>query len=416
MTCSHISVAAAAGQALLFEALSQASISSNRQRIAQREHNGLTLAENRPEMCEVKECLDVMLGARQVQDPSAHRLHVRVKSLDASVDYRGIVSSWSFSEEPKAPNANVEVQSPELGRESQETLSLGLSHQLGGSPGRVSAQTLLAAPLPRSTGFVHRRSVTQVPNPPRSAYRKHFRCRSDTDLKFDEEVGPVDFTKLLEILAQTAQSQPRISQDEFKAEFFNGSASPDEMLLEILQCLSFEDVVSLCVAAAKTNGLRLWMVAQLHFTTQLYGLMWNFSMAGMQAQAASETLVRVQGSFREQSSAREMFLEDVRLYELNQPRFELDLVTMFEAEQRANHCQQVALNMMQVAMNRWNEIADQKAVMERFVRSFTAKVGFVYSMEQASYERRTLGQAPCRLPELEQSKHDGAAKNWASQS
>lgn len=106
-------------------------------------------------------------------------------------------------------------------------------------------------------------------------------------------------------------------------------------------------------------------------------------MAGTQAQAASETLVRVQAAFREQSSAREMFLEDVRLYEANQPRFELDLVIMFEAEQRANHCQQVALNMMQVAMNRWNEVADQKAIMERFVHSFTAKVGFVCSMATA---------------------------------
>jgi hypothetical protein len=206
-------------------------------------------------------------------------------------------------------------------------------------------------------------------------------------VKFVDEVGPVDFTKLLEILTKSAQSQPRIAQDDFQEEFFNGSASPDEMILEILQCLSIEDVASLCIATAKTNGLRTWSVAQLHFTAQLYGLMWSFSMAGMQAQAASETLVRVQGSFREQSSAREMFLEDVRLYESNQPRFELDLVTMFEAEQRANHCQQVALNMMQVAMNHWNEVADQKAVMERFVRSFTAKVGFVYGMEQAAEER-----------------------------
>lgn len=381
---SEISATAAAGQALLFGALSHtgAGTCSKQQPIA----------ENRSGACEVPENLDVVFSAGQLVRPAperqneaedAHRIHVRVKRLEASVDYGSIVSAWSFPEEPKASSTGVEIQSPELRSESREALGLGLSHSLGSSPCGVITPTFIAAPLVKAKGFSHRRSATQVPDPPRNERRQHFRCWSDTDLKNDERKGPMDFSKLLKVLTRAAQGQPRVAQDSSRDEFFSGSASPDEMLLEILQRLSIEDVVSLCIATAKTNGLRIWMVAQLHFTAQLYGLMGTFSMAGTQAQAASETLVRVQAAFREQSSAREMFLEDVRLYEANQPRFELDLVIMFEAEQRANHCQQVALNMMQVAMNRWNEVADQKAIMERFVHSFTAKVGFVCSMATA---------------------------------
>ena len=46
-------------------------------------------------------------------------------------------------------------------------------------------------------------------------------------------------------------------------------------------------------------------------------------MAGMQAQAASETMQRVQEEFRNASSAREMYAEDVRLLERDKYSYEV---------------------------------------------------------------------------------------------
>jgi len=151
----------------------------------------------------------------------------------------------------------------------------------------------------------------------------------------------------------------------------------DEMLLEIIQMLSLEDIVALCVASGRSHGLRIWMIARLHFSSQLAFMIWESAAAGSKTQAAAEMLQSVQDSFRERSSSREMFIEDVRLLERNQPRYELDLLEMYEKEYAMNLHQQAALTLMQHAMQCWDDVVKRKDMMELFVRRFSAKVFFL---------------------------------------
>lgn len=233
----------------------------------------------------------------------------------------------------------------------------------------------------------HKRSATQVVEslqPPLLAPNvfKHARCRSQS---IASPVIPIIDGPPQELCAfLTRLHQPSPQSNAFSPKVVVGVApwvdrglwlvGSDEMLQEILAMLALEDIVAFCIASARSHGLRVWMVSRLHFTAQLSRLMWESAAAGARTQVAAEMLQSVQDSFRERSSSREMFIEDARLLERNQARYELDLLEMYEKEHHMNLNQQAALTIMQNEMRSWDDVVKRKDTMESFVRWFSDKV------------------------------------------
>lgn len=237
----------------------------------------------------------------------------------------------------------------------------------------------------------HRRSATQVVEPMRPRVPTHCRCRSHEEHDRLTVGPPQDIWMLLSrfqaagasshkppcavvIERETIHTLPRGGVATCGTDDVRWMGTSDEMLLLIMQLLPLEDVVSFCIASAHSHDLRVWLVARLRFKLDLDGMALECASASSRTEAASATLQSTQEVFRERSSLRELYLEDVRAYEGNQTRYELNLLEMYNNEEAASVKQQAATAQMQSALAHWDTEVARKTKMENFFIAFSEKV------------------------------------------
>merc|ERR1719174_107865 len=198
----------------------------------------------------------------------------------------------------------------------------------------------------------------------------HARCRScPASLvlqQFPELSGLADADNAAEMPHDTAGSWPRSGCDD-------QGLICDEMLLEIMQRLPKEDILTLCLASTRKFGMAVWAVAQIHFRAELGGLVWRYTSAGTKAQVACEKFKAVQEVYREVTAAREMFLEDTFSMRRNFTRYELDLETMYENEQHFHIRHQAALYVLDESIKCWDIAKLEKDLFESWVCKFFQK-------------------------------------------
>ncbi|CAD7936720.1 unnamed protein product [Amoebophrya sp. A120] len=154
---------------------------------------------------------------------------------------------------------------------------------------------------------------------------------------------------------------------------------PEEILFLIFDYLSHKEKFYVCIASSRQLP-HVWGVVLVFFSKALQGLQQQCEEQGVLTDIASTKQTDAQQEWQEAIATRRMMCEDVRRFDRNTARFELDLAELLDVENERMAKFQAAVQVLAEVMNRWSTMCRERDETARMCSGFHAAIAVTFAM------------------------------------
>lgn len=156
---------------------------------------------------------------------------------------------------------------------------------------------------------------------------------------------------------------------------------PEELVFVLVEYLSNREKFLFCLAANRQLP-HVWGVVVVHFTRQFEVQQIECCDAGVLTQIAAEEKAKAGLAWRRAIESREMLQEDVRAFQRNEERHEVELDAMRENERMVVYPKfATTVKLLQQTMAMWDEQCKQRALIAAMCDGFRRALSRVFALK-----------------------------------